>query len=99
MALNTIGQKTVGTSAVRFTATTGQSLQGSYGIKFGYAGSNSVFYGYTSAVTTGTGFPLVAGYAEVSPAECDDPSTIYLISDTAAQQVGYVVVGKAITIS
>ena len=93
----TVGQKTVGTSAVQFTATTGQVPL--YGIKLSVSGTTAkVYYSFSSGITTANGF-YINGVAEIHPASFADFSTIYLISDTVAQAVSYEVVGQAITIS
>ena len=94
----TVGQKTVGATAVQFTATTAQPAP-LYGVKLSVSSTTAkVYYGYSSGVTTANGF-YINGVAEIHPASCSDFSTIWFISDTAAQGVSYEVVGQAITIS
>lgn len=92
----TVGQKDVGTSEVRFTATTGQAIN--TGIKLSVSTTGKCYYRYETGVTTANGF-YINGVAEIHPASCSDPSTIYLISDTASQKVTYEVVGQAINIT
>ena len=93
----TVGQKTVGTSAVQFTATSTNAAP-LYGIKLSVSTSGKCYYGYSSGVTTANGF-YINGVAEIHPGSFSNFNEIYLISDTAAQSVTYEVVGQAITIS
>ena len=95
-AISTIGQKTVGTSAVRLTATTGQSIL--RGIRLSVSTSGNCYYGFSSGVTTSNGF-YISGTAEIHPADTEFLSDIYLISDTASQQIAYSIVGQTATIS
>ena len=55
--------------------------------------AGKVYYGFTSGVTTGTGYLLPAGgETTVNPAEIDgDLANLYLIADTASQVVTGVV--------
>ena len=94
----TIGQKTVGTSAVQFTATT-TNAPPQFGIKLSVSSTTAkVYYGYANTVTTANGF-YINGVAEIHPASFSNFSEIWFISDTASQGVSFEVVGQSITIS
>ncbi len=94
--LSTIGQKTVGVTAVRLTATTAQAMPN--GVRLSVVTAGKCYYGFSDAVTTADGF-YINGSAEIHPADCQYLSDIYLISDTALQQISYSVVGTTATIS
>jgi hypothetical protein len=95
-AISTVGQKTVGTSAVQLTATAGQSIR--RGVRLSVSTSGKCYYGFSSGVTTSTGFYIPTS-TEIHAADADFLSDIYLISDTAAQQISYSIVGQTATIS
>ena len=98
-ATATIGQKTVGTSAVQLTAdATAAVTRFQYGCKLAYSGTAKVYYGFSSGVTTSTGF-LISNVAEIAPADCQYVGDVWFISDTAAQALSYDIVGQTVTIS
>lgn len=100
MALqSTIGQKTVGTSAVQLTANaTAATTRIKHGIRVSVPTTGKCYYG-PSGVTTSTGF-YVNGVAEIHPADFEFIGDIYFISDTAAQQIAFDIVGQpGVTIS
>lgn len=92
----TTGQKTVGATAARLTATTGQPML--YGCKLSVSTSGKCYYGFASDVTTSTGF-YINGVAEIAAKDCEFASDIYLISDTASQQIAYSFPNQTVTIS
>lgn len=94
----TIGQKTVGTAAVQLTADTAAATTPiKHGIKFSVPTSGKCYYGPVG-VTTSTGF-YINGVAELSPADFEYIGDVYLISDTASQQVSFDIPGQLVTIS
>jgi hypothetical protein len=86
---SSIGQLTVGTSAVQLTANTNRPYNG---IKVSVSTSGKVYYG-PSTVTTANGF-YISGVAEIHPAAFTSLSDIYFISDTASQKVSIEIVGQ-----
>lgn len=95
---STVGQKTVGTTAVRITAdATAQATKLQRGIRVSVSGSGKTYWG-GSTVTTSNGF-YINGATEIHPAEVDTIGDIYFISDTASQPVTVCVVGQVVTIS
>ena len=81
---------------MQFTTATGQVPL--HGIKLSVPTTGKCFYSFSSGITTENGF-YINGIAEIHPASFADFSTIYFISDTAAQSVSYEVVGQSITVS
>ena len=95
-ATSTIGQKTVGTSAVQLTSTAGQLI--ARGVRLSVSTSGNCYYGFDNTVTTSTGF-YISGTAEIHPADCQFLSDVWLISDTASQKISYSIVGQLATIT
>lgn len=93
---STVGQKTVGTSAVQLTSAA-STTRIDRGIRLSVATAEKCYYGPVG-VTISTGF-YINGTAEIHPADFDFIGDIYLISDTASQVVCYAVVGQTVTIS
>ena len=81
------GQRTVGTTAVQLNSTASIQVRGTSIVAFA-TNSGVIYIGDDSSVTSSTGFPLVAG--NVVPWPTNDISSIWVISDTASQKVGYV---------
>lgn len=78
------GQAAVGTSAVQLTA--GAVTQG-VNIKAPSENTGNLYVGITG-VTTSNGYPLAPG--DSTFVACDNANRIYVISDTAAQAVGWI---------
>lgn len=98
-ALSTLGQKTVGTSAVQLTADTpAASAPFVYGVKLSVAGTQKVYYGYSNAVTTSNGF-YVGAAGEIPAKGCQFVGDVWLISDTASTPVCFEIVDQLVTIS
>lgn len=95
----TVGQKTVGTSAVQFTndaaAANTKLVQG---IKLAYSGTAKIYYGFSSGVTTSNGF-LINNNDQIVPGECQYVGDPWFISDTAGQALSYSILGQVVTIS
>jgi hypothetical protein len=95
---STVGQKTVGTSAVQLTSdTTAATTAIQRGIKFSVPTTGKCYVG-PAALTTSTGF-YINGVAEIHPADFAFVGDVWLISDTAAQQICYDIVGQTVTIA
>ena len=86
---SSIGQLTVGTSAVRLTADTTRIFNG---IKLSIPTSDKVYYG-PSTVTAANGF-YINGVAEIHPAAFTSLGDIYFIAGAAAQTVTLEIVGQ-----
>lgn len=96
---STIGQLTVGTSAVRLTTMTGLTGVTDInlkplvrGVRVYNGGSGKLYWG-PSDVTTSTGYQL-ASPDQIAPNDAALIGDIYLISDTVAQAVSIDVVGQ-----
>ncbi len=79
----------VGTSAIQITTTSFTCSKG-VTVTADMSNTGTIFVGNSSSVTTSTGFSLEAGDALFLP--IDNPTKVYVISDTASQKVLYVAV-------
>ena len=85
----TNGSATIGTSSAQMTSSSFSCNKG-VTVTADMSNSGTIFVGNSTGVTTSTGFALEAGDALFLP--IDNPTKVYVISDTASQKVLYVAV-------